>query len=213
LIYRLTLAIVLTAFAAAGENLDRIAVTVGQHVIAESELILDLRISAFLDGTSPDFSGPQKRKTADRLIDQYLVLIDAAATRAPLPSAADVEPVLAPIKARYGSEVEYHAALERAGFTEAQLRDHLLAGLRMLRYTDLRFRGEVQISLDNLRDFYNNLVAESQEKKQPPPADFESSREQVEKLLTDQRTMQALDRWLGVARNERQILYRDAAFK
>jgi hypothetical protein len=211
--HRLTFAIALTALAAAGENLDRIAVTIGQHVIAESELILDLRISAFLDGTSPDLSGAQKRKTADRLIDQYLVLTDAAATRAPLPSAADVEPVLAPIKARYGSQAEYQAALERAGITEAQLRDYLLAGLRMLRYTDLRFRGEVQISLDNLRDFYNNLVAESQEKKQPPPADFESSRDQVEKLLTDQRTMQALDRWLGVARNERQILYRDAAFK
>jgi len=209
---RIILAILLAA-AAAGENLDRIAVTVGQHVIPESEVILDLRVAAFLDGTIPDLSGTQKRKAADRLVDQYLVLADAAATRAPLPSDADVEPLLAPLKARYASEAEYRAALEPAGITEAQLKAHLLAGLRMLRYTDLRFRGEVQITEQDLRDFYDTLTAESRQKSSAPPPDFEASREQVEKLVTDQRVMQALDRWLGIVRNENQILYRDAAFQ
>jgi hypothetical protein len=210
---RLSFAIILAALAAAGENLDRIAVTVGSHVIPESEVILALRVAAFIDGTTPDLSGAQKRKAADRLVDQYLVLTDAAATHAPLPSPADVEPVHAPIKARYASEGEYRAALERAGITEPQLKAHLLAGLQMLRYTDLRFRGEVQISDEDLRDFYNTLAAESRQKSSAPPPDFEASREQVEKLVTDQRVMQALDRWLGTTRNENQILYRDAAFR
>jgi len=204
---------ILLAAAAAGENLDRIAVTVGSHVIPESEVILDLRVAGFIDGATPDLSGAQKRKAADRLVDQYLVLADAAATRAPLPSPADVEPVLAPIRARYASDAEYRAALQRAGITEPQLKAHLLAGLQMLRYTDLRFRGEVQITEENLREFFNTLTAESKPKNPSEVPDFESSREQVEKLLTDQRTTQALDRWLGITRNETQILYRDAAFQ
>ena len=204
---------ILMAAAAAGENLDRIAVTVGSHVIPESDVILALRVAAFIDDATPDLSGPQKRKAADRLVDQYLVLTDAAATRAPLPSPADVEPVLAPIQARYASEDEYRAALERAGITEPQLKAHLLAGLQMLRYTDLRFRGEVQITEENLREFFNTFVAESKQNNAAEVPDFESSRDQVEKLLTDQRTTQALDRWLGITRNETQILYRDAAFK
>lgn len=204
---------ILIAAAAAGENLDRIAVTVGPHVIPESEVILDLRVGAFIDDATPDLSGAQKRKAADRLVDQYLVLTDAAATHAPLPSPADVEPVLAPLRARYASEAEYHAALERAGITEPQLKAHLLAGLQMLRYTDLRFRGEVQITEENLREFFNTFASESKPKNPAEVPDFESSRDQVEKLLTDQRTSQALDRWLGIARNETQILYRDAAFK
>ena len=204
---------ILMAAAAAGENLDRIAVTVGTHVIPESEVILALRVAAFIDDATPDLSGAQKRKAADRLVDQYLVLTDAAATRAPLPSPADVEPVLAPIQARYASEDEYRAALERAGITGPQLKAHLLAGLQMLRYTDLRFRGEVQITEENLREFFNTFVAESKQNNAAEVPDFESSRDQVEKLLTDQRTTQALDRWLGITRNETQILYRDAAFK
>lgn len=209
----LTFALILASAAAAGENLDRIAVTVGTHVIPESEVILDLRVAAFIDGVTPDLSGAQKRKAADRLVDEYLVLTDAVATRAPLPSPADVEPVLAPIKARYASEAEYRAALERAGITEPELKAHLLAGLQMLRYTDLRFRGEVQITEANLREFFNTFTAESQQKNPAQVPDFESSRDQVEKLLIDQRTTQALDRWLGITRNETQILYRDAAFK
>jgi hypothetical protein len=204
---------ILMAAAAAGENLDRIAVTVGSHVIPESEVILALRVAAFIDDAIPDLSGAQKRKAADRLVDQYLVLTDAAATRAPLPSPADVEPVLAPIQARYASENEYRAALERAGITELQLKAHLLAGLQMLRYTDLRFRGEVQITEENLREFFDTFAAESRKNNPAEVPDFESSRDQVEKLLADQRTTQALDRWLGITRNETQILYRDAAFK
>jgi hypothetical protein len=204
---------ILMAAAAAGENLDRIAVTVGSHVIPESEVILALRVAAFIDGATPDLSGAQKRKAADRLVDQYLVLTDAAATHAPLPSPADVEPVLAPIRARYASESEYRAALERAGVTEPQLKAHLLAGMQMLRYTDLRFRGEVQITEENLREFFNTFTAEAKQNNSAEVPDFESNRDQVEKLFTDQRTTQALDRWLGITRNETQILYRDAAFK
>jgi len=161
----LTFALILASAAAAGENLDRIAVTVGSHVIPESEVILDLRVAAFIDGTTPDLSAAQKRKAADRLVDQYLVLTDAAATRAPLPLPADAEPVLASIKARYASEAEYRAALEQAEITEPQLKAHLLAGLQMLRYTDLRFRGEVQITEEDLREFFNTFVAESGPKK------------------------------------------------
>jgi hypothetical protein len=134
------------AISAKGETLDRIAVTVGRHVISERDILQDLRISGFIDGKSTDWSGQQKRTAADRLIDQYLVLEDAALTRAPLPSASEGTAMLAPIKARYASEQEYRTALGQAHITETELSEHLLAGLRMLRYTDLRFRPEVQLS-------------------------------------------------------------------
>ena len=39
---------------AQGETLDRLAVTVGRHVITESDVLLDLRVAAFLDGRTPD---------------------------------------------------------------------------------------------------------------------------------------------------------------
>ncbi len=196
---------------ARSETLDRLAVTVGRYVITESDILLDLRVSAFLDGKTPDFSGPQKRKAAERLVDQYLVLEDAAVTRAPLPYDADVDALLKPIRDRYASEAEFQTALAQAGISEAQLKAHLLAGLRMMHYTDLRFRPEVQITDRDLREAFAALVA-----KQPagsPAPNFEESRDQLEQLLTDQRVGEAMDRWLAMTRKETQISYKEAAFR
>ena len=197
------------ALLAPAETLDRIAVTVGRHVISERDVLEDLRLSAFLDGQAPDFSGGQKRKAADRLIDRYLVLEDAVATRATLPTSQVAAALVVPVKERYATDAEYRAALAQAQVTEAGLNAHLLAGLRMLRYTDLRFRPEVQLSEENLRAYYKTLT----EQRPSTTRSFEASRDQIEKLLTDQQTMQALDRWLGMTRSETQILYREAVFK
>ena len=155
------------ALLARAETLDRIAVTVGRHVISERDIIEDLRLSAFLDGKAPDLSGEQKRKAADRLIDQYLVLEDAAMTHAVLPAPDDAARLLAPIKARYATDAEYRAALAQAQITDAGLNAHLLAGLRMLRYTDVRFRPEVQLTEESLRAYYNTVAGQN------PPAPSE----------------------------------------
>jgi len=202
---------ILAAAGARAETLDRIAVTVGRHVITASDVILDLRISAFLDDRPLDLSGAQKRTAADRLVDRFLVLEDATATRALVPSAAEVAALIEPVRARFASESEYRAALERSGISESQLETHLAAGLRMMRYTDLRFRPEVQIADRDLREAFAALAA-----KQPagsPAPSFEASRNRLEELLTNQRILEALDQWLAMARAETQILFRDAAFQ
>lgn len=196
---------------ARGETLDRIAVSVGRHVISEQDILRDIRLSAFIDTRQPAFSAEQRRKAADRLIDQYLVLQDAALTRTPLPSATDVAAMLEPIKARYPSDQEYRGALAQARITDAELAEHLLAGLQMLRYTELRFRPEVEISDDALRAYYDKLTANASNTSARPT--FEASRSDIEKLLTEQQTMQALDRWLTAARSETAIAYHEAAFK
>jgi hypothetical protein len=198
------LALLLAAICVHAETLDRIAVTVGRHVISEHDILQDVSISAFLDGKSPDYGADQKHKAAERLVDQYLVLEDATETRVPPPPAADVAGLLTPIKARYASDREYRAGLAQAQISETELAAHLLSGLRMLRYTDLRFRPEVQLSEETLRAYYNKLN---------PPQTFEASVGDIEKLLTDQQTMQALDRWLEMARSETVIVYREGVFK
>jgi hypothetical protein len=81
----------------------------------------------------------------------------------------------------------------------------------MLRYTDLRFRPEVEISEDSLRAYYDRLTASPGNTALRPS--FEASRGDIEKLLTEQQTMQALDRWLANVRGEAAIVFHEAAFK
>jgi hypothetical protein len=191
--------------------LDRIAVTVGRQVITESDVDRDLRVAAFLDRKPIDLSGEQKRKAAERLVDQLLILQEAAFSRVPLPDRADAERLISPIKTEYGSD--FDAALKRYRITENDVVAQLFAGVRALRYTDLRFRPEVQFSDGDLRVLYSTLVEEWKKKGEQQIPGFEDSREQLEKLLTDQRTAQALDRWLQNQRSETPILYRDEVFK
>jgi hypothetical protein len=196
---------------AQGAILDRIAVTVGRQVITESDVDRDLRVAAFLDRKPIDLSGEQKRKAADRLVDQLLILQEAEFSRVPLPDRADAERLIEPVKREYADD--YNAALKRYRITQNDVVEQLFAGVRALRYTDLRFRPEVQFSDSDLRELYSTLVAEGKKKGETQIPGFESSREQLEKLLTDQRTAQALDRWLQNQRTETPILYRDEVFK
>jgi len=211
----MTRSLIITVLIAAAhaEILDRVAVTVGKHVITEGDILLDLRIAAFLDQKPVDASGEQKRKTADRLVDQYLLLQEALTSRQPLPTAADAHLLLDQVKAQYATETEYRAALARSGITEEQLSEHLLNGIRALRFTDLRFRPEVQLSDDDLHDYYDSMAAQWRRANPAQVPTFEASRDQIEKLLTDQRVTQALDRWLGTTRAETQILYKENVFR
>ena len=195
------------------EVLDRIAVTVAKHVISEGDILLDLRIAAFLDQKPVDSSGDQKRKSADRLVDQYLLLQEALTSRQILPTEADAQQLLDQVKAQYATETEYRAALARYNVAEAQLADHLLRGIRALRFTDLRFRPEVQLSDDDLHEYYDTMAAQWRRTNPAQVPTFEASKDQIEKLLTDQRATQALDRWLGTTRSETQILYKEEVFK
>lgn len=201
----------LFALAATAEILDRIAVNVGKQVITESDVIRDLRVAAFLDQKPLDMSGEEKRKAADRLVDQLLILEEAALTHVTLASPEDAQKMLEPVKAQYGAD--YGAALARYQITEEDVANQLLAGLRAMRFTDLRFRPEIQLSDADLHDFYNSLATAWKRDNPSEVPTFEASRDKVEKLLMDQRTAQALDRWLGTRRTETQILYRDQVFK
>jgi hypothetical protein len=190
------------------ETLDRIAVSVGPDVIPQSQVMLDLRVAAFLEHKPLDLSGPAKRKAAERLVDQLLILREAVDSHVTLPSTEAAAGLVAP----YAAESGYQADLARYGISEPDLAAHLLAGLRTLTFTDLRFRPDVMVSADEIRSYYDTLA------RQPAStaarlASFEDSRDQIEKLLVEQRVLEALDKWLETARSAARVKYREKAFE
>jgi len=187
------------------ETLDRIAVSVGTNVITESQVILDLRVAAFLDRKPLDLRGPAKRQAADRMVDQLLILREALDSHLTLPSAEGAAALVAP----YAAETGYRAELERYGISEHDLADHLLGGLRTLTFTDQRFRPDVQVSPEEIKSYYDKLAPQSN----PTSPSFEDSREQIEKLLLEQKVLEALDKWLAMARSTANIRYREKAFE
>ena len=187
------------------ETLDRIAVTVGQEVITESRVTLDLRVAAFLDRKPVDLSPAAKRQAAERLVDQLLILREAMDSHVTLPAVEAMVGLVAP----YAAESDYQANLERYGISEGDLGAHLLAGLRTLTFTDKRFRPDVQVSEEDLRSYYDKLPTSAA----APNPSFEDSRDQIEKLLVEQRVLDALDKWLEMARSAAGVHYHEKAFE
>jgi hypothetical protein len=139
------------------------------------------------------------------MVDQLLILREAVDSHVTLPSVEATAGLIAP----YAAETGYQANLQRYGISERDLGAHLLAGLRTLTFTDLRFRPDVQVSSDDVRSYYDKLP----DSAAAPKPSFEASREQIEKLLTEQRVIDALDQWLAMARSAANIRYRDKAFE
>ena len=82
-----------------------------------------------------------------------------------------------------------------------------------MRFTELRFRPEIQVSDADLREYYENLAANWRKGGRASIPTFEESRTQVEQLATEDRTIKALDMWLATARESNEIQYREAVFK
>jgi hypothetical protein len=185
---------------AGAETIDRIAVSIGTQVITESALILDLRVSAFLDRAPVDVSAAAKRRSAERLTDQALILREATESHLALPTSA--ASLMDDLREQYGPD--YVAALRRYGIEERDVAAQLLAGLIGLTFTDLRFRPAVQITDEEMRAYYAQLTGE---------ASFEASRDNIEAYLRRQRTLEALDQWLVTARAAARVEFREAAFR
>lgn len=194
-------------------TLDRLAVSVGKDVITENDVLRELRISALLDQRAADIRGDTKRKAAERLVDQLLMLREAMQNRAVLPGPEEGAKLLEQVKTQFGSPEAYRAALQKYEVTEQELSNHLLTGLQTLQYTDLRFRPEIQISEEDLREFYQFISAGFRRDANNQIPSFEESREQVRQLLVEQRVTQALEAWLSISRTQVGVMYRERVFE
>jgi hypothetical protein len=120
---------------------DRVAVVVGKAVFTESEVLEEIRLTAFQGQEPLDLSPKARRAAAERLVDQQLIRNEMEIGSYLAPSDADVDRMLVDFRSqRFRTESEYRAALARYGITEPELKEHLRWELAALRFTDQRFR-------------------------------------------------------------------------
>src|SRR5262245_28201832 len=109
--------IVLLALSSAvcrAEIIDRVAVVVGNRVITESEILREIRLTAFLNGEPLDFSAGVRRKTAERLVEQRLIRNEMESNLYPIPAADTVEQMAKDVESRFPSRGQYEQELQRA---------------------------------------------------------------------------------------------------
>lgn len=202
------------AAGARGEIIDRIAVSVGDRVITETDLDREIRITALLNNQKPDLSPANKRKTAERMVDQTLVRSELEASRYPPPSAADVESALQEEKARYGSDAAYRRVLAESGVTEDDLKARLQWQLMLVRFIGVRFRPGIQITDADILKYFNEHMREgliAEHPGQTPAVD--AYRAGIEQTLISQAADLQVEQWLKEARRRTRIQYHEEVFQ
>ena len=205
--------VLLVACLCHAEIIDRIAVSVGNQVITEAQIIDEIRITAFLNNKPPDLSQAGKKTAAERLIEQTLVKREMEVGHYPLPDLREADPLEQELHTKYGSVADFDRALSKAGIAEPNLKQHLWWQLTLLRFIDYRFRPAVQIQDAAVKDYYDKQRVEWEKQGVKPIPSLEDNRADIEKILTEQRVDRAMDRWLGDSRTRVEILYRKEAFQ
>ena len=197
------------------EIIDRIAVSVGSSVITATEVDRAIRVTAFQNGVRPDFRVANRRATAQRLVDQKLIRREMELSRYPQPGPAEAGPLVDQLrKSRYKSGAEFERALVAYGVTEQDLRDALLWELALLRFIEVRFRPAIQVTNQELEDYFEKVVRPAAQAARPgqPPA-FDDYRSQIEQTLAGQRADREVETWLKQARKRTEIVVHEEAFQ
>ena len=211
---RLLLLCIIGTAAQAVVVLDRMAVIVGKHVIKASDIDLDVRVTAFLNGAPLDFSPQARRQSAERLIDQGIIRQEIVTGNYRRPPESDAAALQAQLRRdRFGgSEARMREALQRYGITEGQLRAQLLWQLTVLRFIDERFRPSVIVTDEEVRAYYDQHRDELR-RQYPKDSSFEALQPKIRSLLEGQKINEAFTQWLEDARKRTRIEYRQEAFQ
>jgi len=211
-------AIFLSAFWFTGSRadiIDRIAVTLDSQVITESEVLLEIRLTAFQNGTPPDFKPEAKRQAAGRLIEQKLIRKEIEVGRYVQPNSADVDPMLKQIEAqRFHSPEDFRHGLETYRVSVEDLKAHLLWQLALLRFIDVRFRPGIQITEQDIQQYFDQKLPELEKQAGPEQKiHLDDLRDKIQDALTDERVDQQLNDWLTETRKHMRIEFHPEAFQ
>lgn len=186
---------------------DRIAVTVGNQVITETEILREIALTAFMNGEKPAFTKENKRKAADQLVEQKLVHKEMEMGRYPEASDDQAKDLLEATRKNLGGEQAMRRQLAIAGLAEDDIRQHLLWQLTLVRFIDLRFRPAIQVTQQDIVDYFRREI---QPKQQVRLAEV---RDKIQETLYAQRADQQLDEWLKHAKATTRIDYKKEAFE
>lgn len=205
----------LAAGHAGAEVIDRIAVSVGNRVITGSDIAREIRVTAFLNGVRPDLSPAARRAAAERLIEQKLIRRELESSRYPVPKPAEVEPVLRKFRQeRLKVPGEYERALADYGITETDVLEALLWQRTLLMFIDVRFRPSVQVTDEEMKDYFDKTVAPAAQAARPGrTATLEEFRASIEKTLAGRRQDQEMNVWLQQSRRRTEIVFHEEAFR
>jgi hypothetical protein len=191
-------------------TVDRIAIVVNQRIVTEMQLDEELRVTALLNHEPVKRDGQTRRAAADRLVEQELVRHEMELSEFPFPTEEQVNTAFEGIAKQFGGVDQFRKEVQPYELNEAIVKQHIGFQLMLLKFVDSRFRPDVEVSENDIRERYNREAEKWRAAHGPaPPPTLAQSRDSLEKAISDERADYALNSWLAETRKEVNIVYLD----
>jgi hypothetical protein len=197
--------------AARAEVVDRIAATVNDVAIPESELRKQMVVSALTPepGESADAF---RARVLDALIDQHLEFEDASRFGPAPPDAAQIEEAMTHLRERLKAEgKDPDAEFAQAGLTAEEVRSSLERQLVITRYLRERFAPIAFADEQQAREEYEKRYVPEQQAAGATAAPFESVADEMRRRASERALDEEVSRWVKDLRQKSRVsIYRIA---
>lgn len=197
------------ALALTGEILDRVAATVNDVAIPESEVRRAMVVSALQPeaGESPEAF---RARVLDALIDQHLEYEDAQRFGSAPPDAAEIEAAMKKLESRLRAEGKDPAAeFARAGLTREEVRASIERQLLIQRYLKERFYPVALADEERAREEYEKFYVPERRAAGLAVPPFESAVEEVRRRAQERAFGEETEKWRRDLRQKARVgIYR-----
>jgi hypothetical protein len=180
------------------EVVDRVMAVVSGELI----LLSDVNAARELGLVRVEGAGDVEGAVLSALIDRVLILAEVDRYAPPEPPAASIDRDLQTVLARFSSRLVFDAALARAGWDEAHVRQMIRDNLRIREYEDRRFAISPPGDDDLERYYREHADAFTQDGRITP---FDEARLQIAQVLADGRRAALVAEWAASLRNRASI--------
>lgn len=190
-----------------GTTLDRVVAIVNGDVVLESDVDEERRFAAFqpLSSLQGSFS---RDRAVERLINRSLIL-QQARLQATAPIAdEEVDKQLMQLRQESPGCKPYHCETEEGwerfvkaqGFTMDELRQRWRERMEVLRYIELRFRGGINITPEEIKAYYDKTLIPAYAEQKVVVPKLSAVSDRIQEVLLQQQVTSLLADWLKALR-------------
>jgi len=185
-----------------GVPLDRIVAVVNGDVILESDVDEEIRLGAF-QPFRPNRNDSHEQ-VVERLINRTLILQQAHMQPEEPVTDKQVEEQFDSLRKVIPACKEYHCETDAGwqrfvadqGFTMEELTRLWRERMEMLRFIEERFRLGIEISPDEIREYYEKTLLPQYAEKHATPPQLETISDRIQEILLQQQVNNLLVDWL-----------------
>lgn len=176
--------------------IDRSIAVVGDRVITAREVARELRLQAFYERQPVDDSPEARRTALNQLIERRLIQSEMQLASFSSDQARAEAEIAALRKSDFGGGMNFDQALDHYGLREKDVVQFVTELVDILRFIEFRFRTGMQITPEEVQEYYNRTYLRDMRRINEVPEPLETIQARLEERIAQQRVDEMLDKWL-----------------